>query len=172
MSSTATARLERLYREHHAPALRVLRHQVGDHAEDSLQTAWTILARILKNDPDYLNPTTARNWLVIVARRAAWRDQPAAPVSLDEPLGAGDRPSHTFTLSDTLAGRDELTARIELHELLDAIDTLSPGDRRSQLAALLGLTYDQEIDATGATYTNVNRHRTEGRAKLRARLGA
>lgn len=156
--------LDQLYREHHAPALRTLQRLIrpADQAEDALQAAWVILARRLQRQPDYLDVSTARAWLVTVARHEHY----ATTKRLREDA-ASDR-------LDFLAHVDrsgaQIHAHLELVELLEAMDGLTREQARSQVAAMLGLSYKQEQQACGITYTNVNRHRTEGRAKLRAQL--
>lgn len=170
--------LDQLYREHHAAVLttirRRVRHLSDDQLEDALMDTWTTLAR---RPDDYIklsDPRAVRAYVATCATRTAWQLARAEQqlVTIDQQDDDGRTP-----IVDTLTRRSDDTeanalARIELDQALDAAATLTAGDQRGVMAALLGLSYHQEQACTGLSYTNVNRHRTEGRAKLRAQMGA
>lgn len=161
------ALLERLYRQHQQPALRRLRRSLGGQpaqaAEDALADAWVILAR---KPASYLHSDGAEltGWLVKVARRIALNDKRLRVRT--ELLQLDTLPEETGISLDAY---EETVARMELREMREQLDTLTEGQRLALTGRLLGLSYDQLAAATGRTYTNINRHITEGRAALRAR---
>jgi DNA-directed RNA polymerase specialized sigma24 family protein len=82
-----------------------------------------------------------------------------------------DRPdNHLELVPEDTVGWD--TPRHELRELLDAMADLSEGRQVALTARLLGLSYGQTVDATGRSYTNLDRHTKEGRSALREALSA
>lgn len=173
------SQLDQLFRDHHQAVLSVTRRQVrhlsDDQVEDAMMTTWQ---RLAAKPDDHLigNPRQVRSYLITCAVREAWhlaRDQ--AELTLDDDTSALDDGtsrsgrSHAILHVETDRTDRRAIARLELAEILEG-DTLTDDDRRSVTAQLIGLSYKQECAATGRTYTNVNRHRTEGRAKLRAQL--
>lgn len=167
--------LDRLYRQHHDRALRRLRRTLGrdqyDAAEDALADAWVILAR----HPRYLRADGAEltAWLVTVARRLTLRAAHQRRGIVAEDLDRfHDRRSDV---------ERRAFARLELAELLDTLTTgeryrpgsgravMTAGRRRAVMGGLIGLSYAQQMAATGLSRRQVDRGLTEGRRVLRDR---
>jgi RNA polymerase sigma factor (sigma-70 family) len=153
-------KVNRLYErkaDHLIAAVRRQVHSALDVTEDACSFAWMTLLRRSDVDPD--DPRTF-SWLVTVAVREGW--QMAARehgVSLDaettaEPAGPTDVESQAIA-------RDELAL----------LDQLNENQRNALVAAAAGLSYDEIAAFYGKTYTWVNRHITEGRARLRQLRG-
>lgn len=174
-------RIERLYREHHAPTLALLRRRnfarLYDQCEDALSQAWLILERKETEQPGYIREQSAGHWLYVVAQRELW--------SMDRAYRR-DRPESGWAdaialLPATFDTEREALSRVELGELVDLLThgtdyelhgnqltAMMPlGRRQALLARMIGLSYQETAAATGRTYTAVNRHTTEGRRKAR-----
>jgi RNA polymerase sigma factor (sigma-70 family) len=124
----------------------------GDRvAEDAVAEAWLIAWR----NRGRLDVEYAERWLAVVARHEAYRllDQQAktVPALYDQ---AGE---HAYDLDDRLTAREHLRV----------IAGMRPQRRTALLGRALGFSYRDIAQATGHTYTWVNRHVTEGRAELR-----
>jgi DNA-directed RNA polymerase specialized sigma24 family protein len=114
--------------------------------EDGAAFAWEQFAA--KPPPD----AYALAWLQLVARNEVLRllrrwEQPRDP-----------RPD--------LHGGRTMDTELDARELMRQVDGLKPGQRVALTCRLLGLTYKDAQQATGHTYTWVNRHIVEGRRAL------
>lgn len=124
-----------------------------DLLDDAAQDAWACWAE--RRDDLRDRPEA---WLRVVARRrvldalARRRSRPTSRISSQQP------DAHDF---DSL---------IEARLALDELAGLDRRQRQVLICRMLGLSYCEIQQATNSTYTWVNRHATEGRAALRARL--
>jgi RNA polymerase sigma factor (sigma-70 family) len=66
-------------------------------------------------------------------------------------------------------GSAELQLIVEVHEALEQVAELSPQKLRIFSLHIAGLSYDEICEATGYSWTQVNRHMVRTRASLRAR---
>jgi DNA-directed RNA polymerase specialized sigma24 family protein len=143
--------VEDVYREWNRELLRGLRRRFSttpfETLEDAASHAWV---QFVRNQPP---DEYALAWLKLVARHEVFHLVKRAELTYDElPRDAGG-----YTLDEQLEAR----------ELLDRVRRLKPTQRTALTCKLLGLSYEQTQQATGRTYTWVNRHVTEGRAALR-----
>jgi hypothetical protein len=160
--------LERLYREHNAPALRKLRRRLGnelhDQAEDALSSAWLILARLPDSYLDDKQDLTG--WLITVSRREALRtlDPAVTPGNLDR---RSDEDPFALVVS-----RDRVRELLDQVRGVPAVGDRGPrwtfARRRALAARMVGLTYGELAQMTGTTYTHVNRSTAEGLKLARA----
>lgn len=175
--------VEALWREHNEHALKSLRHQlrgtVVENAEDALADAWVILAR--KPDDWLEEARNLRAWVVTVARNRALEPVLHPRDAADRRIGGDD--GDVFDWLDSHNARDPLTellhrdTRRELLALINAPDepprrrglAVTPSRRAGLLFLALGLSYQQAMQATGWTYTKVNRAITEARMLARER---
>jgi DNA-directed RNA polymerase specialized sigma24 family protein len=127
------------------------RFQGTPHAtlEDGAAFAWERLAAKPPTDDERL-----LGWLIVVARHEVLRL-----------LRRWEHPHEP--LPDAFPASDSLENQLEARELVREVAALRPGQRTALTCRLLGLTYKQAEQATGRTYTWVNRHVVEGRAALR-----
>ena len=151
-----------LYARHHAALLRAVARAVNAPealVEDACQRAWLIL---LRRQPDRSPALFA--WLRTVAVREAWalsRIQ-RRTVALDELTDIdGDE-------SPALAGAaDQLDTTLEARRALRALAALPDRQRRYMIRFAAGHSYREIARDEQATYTNVNKHLTRGRRRLR-----
>jgi DNA-directed RNA polymerase specialized sigma24 family protein len=136
--------------------------------EDACQTAW---AKLLRRDDIPLDDGGVA-WLATVAIREGWR---LASIAREVPMGAmrpgtpddGELPEPAAAEP----GADEQAlARLEHSQRIADLRTLKARERRELYLQALGYRYKEIAEATGSTYTAINRRLTEGRAQLR-RLG-
>jgi DNA-directed RNA polymerase specialized sigma24 family protein len=161
-----------------AESERLLRRQACRHAElpedaeDALQSAYALFVGRYRGDCDPLA------WLYTTVKREAWalRRKPSRrrEVSLDDPRGESDDaqawveglPSAAPTPDERAARNEELASRRGL------VRVLKPDQIRALCLLGLGFSYAEICNATGWTYTKVNRSVAEGRAELRRRRDA
>lgn len=136
--------------------------------EDACQTAWATLLR----RPDISLDAAGFRWLTTAAIHEGWR---LTSTSKETPIGSfqGDPRGHDD--SDEPEPADMLTpdpaeqalARVEHAQRLSDLRTLKRRERRDLYLKALGYRYSEIADATGSSYTAVNRRLSEGRARLR-----
>ena len=156
---------------------RLLRQQARKHAElaedaeDALQSAYALFVERYRSNCDPLA------WLHTTVKREAWALRREASrrrtVSLDAPsdLLNGSDPWREAMPSEG-AAPDELAIRAtEFEERRALLAALKPDQRRALGLLGAGLSYAEICQATGWSYTKVNRSIAEGRAELRRRLG-
>ncbi|MGI9100727.1 MAG: RNA polymerase sigma factor [Solirubrobacteraceae bacterium] len=151
--------LAELYTEHHATLQRHIAHRVNAPRaliEDACQAAWT---RLASRHDIALDSDHTRGWLYTVAVREAWAL--TGERQLTDPL------PHWLGQADDDVGAEAL-ARITDLEHLALLNTLKPAEREALILHAAGHSYRQIAQATGASYTAVNRRIREGRARLRA----
>src|SRR4051794_41980403 len=101
------------------------------------------------------------------------------PVQLRADAASYDKPGEDHCSTwDRLTERDWLRAehgtsdtlhdQLEARELVRRVNQLRPQQRVALTCRMLGLSYEEAMQATGHTYTWVNRHITEGRRALEA----
>jgi DNA-directed RNA polymerase specialized sigma24 family protein len=150
-----------------------LRHVVASRArnapaatiEDACHFAWT---RLLVR-PDVALDHRGFWWLATVAIHEAWR---LASTIRESPVGAylpDDDPAVTMPerpadLPDTL---ERVIAREQHARRVGDLRLVKPRERRDLYLKALGYSYNEIAERTGSTYTAVDRHIKEGRARLR-----
>jgi RNA polymerase sigma factor (sigma-70 family) len=149
-----------LYRRHRRDLLRAVARVVNapdELIEDACQNAWAIL---LRNQPDRV---TIFARLRVVAIHEAYRlsrteRRDAHLDELDLVAGGQDAIADPSSIEDALEARWALRLLAEL-----------PDRQREDLSLLVaGFSYSEIADMTGGrTYTNVNRHLTKARARIR-----
>jgi RNA polymerase sigma-70 factor (ECF subfamily) len=152
---------EQLFRDHR-PFLVAIAERNSAHAtdaEEALQDAF--LAFLDHFDP--ANDTPPLAWITLTLKRRCWaiyRRRRGAP---DQPV------MHLLsTVTDPAPTPDE---RTEVHEQMrrnrTLLKILKPNERRALGLLALGFSYREIMQATGWTYTKVNRSIRDGRKRLR-----
>lgn len=140
--------------------LRAVRRAIGGRrhvAEDACSFAWV---QLLRTQPER---HSIFPWLCVVATNEARRlvKGQARHAEFDEDA-VGSTPS------PGAKGRD-LQLAVEVREALEDIAQLSAQQIRIFSLHIAGLTYDEICDATGYSWTQVNRHMVQARSRVRAR---
>jgi DNA-directed RNA polymerase specialized sigma24 family protein len=133
--------------------------------EDACQTAW---AKLLRRDDIPLDDGGVA-WLATVAIREGWR---LASIAREIPMGAmrpGDPDDGELPepVGPEPGADEQAIARLEHCQRIADLRTLKARERRELYLQALGYRYKEIAEATGSTYTAVNRRLTEGRAQLR-----
>jgi DNA-directed RNA polymerase specialized sigma24 family protein len=82
-------------------------------------------------------------------------------------LTTGDRPGHAIPLAERIADPRTVELTVDAREALRSLAALRWRRRRALVLQAAGYSYKETPEKLGVTYTNVNRHITEGRAELR-----
>jgi RNA polymerase sigma factor (sigma-70 family) len=135
-------------------------------AEDCASIAFLQLCR---KQPERCEQTPG--WLRVVARHEAyaWHRHIKRCPSLDEPLaevsamGAGER----ATFADLVRAPVDVELAVDAREALRGLAGLGERRRAALTLKVAGYSYKEIQELLGVSYTWVNRHITEGRAKLR-----
>ena len=143
--------------------VRIVQRAIGaprQITEDACSFAWLQLLRLQPERGAVVG------WLRVVAINEALRllKGQARQAEFDEDA-AGSAPSH-FTRGTDL----QLT--LEVREALEHIAQLTPQQVRIFSLHVAGLTYDEICEATGYSWTQVNRHMGRARSGLRRRRGS
>jgi RNA polymerase sigma factor (sigma-70 family) len=154
--------LASLYAQHAKKVQRLVARHAGGDVEDACQTAWE---RLLSHNEVDLQGRGVVNWLVITAAREAWkragqnRELPFEALrgedgdaELIEP--AGDAP-------------DPLAVLLERDDTRRRLARLTARERQFLALQVLGLTYGEISQATGASWRTVERQVLRARRKLR-----
>ena len=160
---------EVLYRRHHVALRRAVARavQAPDAViEDACAFAWLQLVRTQpERGPALLG------WLRVVAvheaYRLAGRERREGALeelvaSAEEGAGAAGGWEHV------LAGGRDLDASMEARAALGALAELPQRQRRYLALLVAGYRYEEIVELTGATYTNVTKNLARARARLRA----
>jgi RNA polymerase sigma factor (sigma-70 family) len=137
-------------------------------AEDACAHAWLQLCRTQPERTDSLP-----GWLRVVALhegfrllRKGARELPAEDVCRQERQEEG-RGGKSVPLAEILEAPVDVELAVEAREALRAVAGLRWRRRRMIELRLAGYSYQEIARMLGVTYTNVNRHVTEGNAELR-----
>ena len=171
--------VEEVFDEWNATMLRSLRRRFHGVAAATLEEgagfAWE---KLIATPP--ASEENLLGWLIVVAQHEVLRlirrweraveieADPSYRGSDDGHVSAWGRLSEFQILQSCNRGIESLDDRLEARELLARLDALNPGQRIALTCRLLGLSYEEAMQATGRTYTWVNRHITEGRRALEA----
>jgi RNA polymerase sigma factor (sigma-70 family) len=140
--------------------VRIIQGVIGARrhiAEDACSFAWLQLLRF----QPARDATFA--WLRVVATREAIRllKAEARDATFEEnPLDPAPA---------QVDKRTDLQLTVEVREALEQIAALSPQQARIFTLHVAGLNYDEICEATGYSWTQVNRHMVRARSRLRAR---
>lgn len=149
--------VETLYRECSDDLYRALRRRFDRSVpdalvEDACQAAWMIAW----THRDRISDESPMGWLVTVARH-----------ELLALLRAGRHEFATGEEAIAVDRRCDLELALDAREALETLATLSTNQRRALSLKAAGYSYGELAELTGKTYTWVNRHLSEGRARLR-----
>lgn len=150
----SAADAERLFREHHIRLVAQLRRHLdvpNDLAEDACARAWEQLLRYEPAGEEVIG------WLYTVAKHEAFTM-----------IARRNRETPLEELAQRPAG--DLEAVVEARRTLHLLGELNPRQRQVLRLRAQGHSYASICQATGHTYTWVNRHMTEGRRALRRRM--
>ena len=158
-----------LFAEHHDHLLRIVRGLVvAPEAliEDACAMAWEQLLRHQpKRGPSLIG------WLRVVAVREAWRlsriqrrqpglEDAVDPDTIDAPLGE--------SWEAVVPGSADTERELEAQHALRVLAALPEKQRRYFALNVGGYRYEEIVQVTGATYTNVNKHLARARDNVRA----
>jgi RNA polymerase sigma factor (sigma-70 family) len=157
-----------LFRRHNDHLLRIVRGLVvapDALIEDACAMAWE---QLMRHQP--VRGPTLIGWLRVVAIREAWRlssiqrRQPRLEDIVD-PSSRGA--SFDETWEAVIPGSADTEREIEAKRALRVLAELPEKQRRYLSLLVGGHSYGEIMRATGATYTNVNKHLTRARASVR-----
>jgi RNA polymerase sigma factor (sigma-70 family) len=159
-----------LFRRHSEWLVRVTRHRLRCPealAEDACAHAWLQLCRTqperTKNLPGWLRVVALHEGFRLL--RQAGREPLAEDVCRQERAdGGGGVP---LPLEELLEAPVGVELAVEARDALRAVAALRWRRRRVLVLQAAGYSYKEMAELLGVTYTNVNRHVTEGRAELR-----
>lgn len=159
---------EDLFAKHHEGLLRSVKRAVGAPEaliEDACQFAWT---QLIRTQPE--RGPRLFGWLRTVAIHEAYRlsrtqRRDTALEELAAPDGnGGSSPDGWETL---IEGGVDLDSHLEAKRALSILASLPERQRRYLTLLVAGYRYQEIVRLTGATYTNVNKHLTRARARVR-----
>lgn len=158
-----------LYRRYAERLVRLTAHRVkAPHAliEDACALAWL---QLLRTQPERGPAIFA--WLRTVAlheayalsrrqRRDAWLEE----------LGgeSAEEDGEPRRWEETLPGPGSVEHSLEARRALAVLSALPARERRYLVLRVAGYRYQEICQLTGATYTNVNKHLTRARGRIRA----
>jgi RNA polymerase sigma factor (sigma-70 family) len=153
---------------------RLLRQQackyaeLPEDAEDALQSAYLRFIERYRGDWEPLA------WLYTTVKREAWalrrRASRRRVVSLDTPSGSADseQPWVEALPSAAVTPKEKALRNEDIDQRCGLLAGLKADQRRALGLFGAGLSYAEICEATGWTYTKVNRSIAEGRAALRS----
>ena len=158
-----------MFRRYHDWLVRVTRHRLHCSealAEDACAHAWLQLCRSQPERTENL-----AGWLRVVALheglrllRLAGREPLTADVGRQEHGEGGRQP---VPVEERIEAPVDVELAAEAREALRALAGLRWRRRRVLALRAAGYSYKEIAAKLGVTYTNVNRHVTEGRGELR-----
>jgi RNA polymerase sigma factor (sigma-70 family) len=159
-----------LFRRHADWLVRVTRHRLRCSqalAEDACAHAWLQLCRTQPERTENI-----AGWLRVVALheglrllRLAGREPLTADVGRQEHGAEGGR--QPVPVEERVEAPVDVELAAEAREALRALAGLRWRRRRVLALRVAGYSYREIAERLGVTYTNVNRHVTEGRGELR-----
>ena len=158
-----------LFEEHHARLIRAVGRAVQAPAalvEDACGWAWEQLVRTQPERTPQLF-----GWLKTVAIHEAYRlsKLQRREGALEEVVHLNDHDgSNAGGWEHVIPGRTDLDAHLRAKEALATLASLPERQRRYLTLLVGGHRYNEIVETTGATYTNVNKHLTKARASVRA----
>jgi DNA-directed RNA polymerase specialized sigma24 family protein len=156
---------EQLFRRLHPELLRrTARRVVAPYAvvEEACSFAWLQFV-LCQPERDH-----AAAWLTVVARHEAWRLAAQETAStIPSPVGA--RPWTGADLAEQVLDPRDTELMLDCQKALQALAGLPWRQRTAVSLHAAGYRYGEIAELTGTTYTWVNRHISEGRARLRRR---
>ena len=159
-----------LFRLHYTRLVRRVQRRDGVPeavAEDCASFAFLQLCR---RQPNRCEQTPG--WLRTVARHEAyaWHRHMHRFPSLDEgPRRAGDEGGEPISPAERVRAPVDVELAVDAREALRSLAGLGERRRAALTLQVLGYSYKEIQQLLGVSYTWVNRHITEGRAKLRER---
>jgi RNA polymerase sigma factor (sigma-70 family) len=157
-----------LFRANHERLLRLVARDTGAApalVEDACCFAWL---QLLSHQPERERIV---GWLRVVARHEALRLQRqqwgTRPLEVPTREGWHGQTGERLTLAERLPAPVDTELAVEASEALRALAGLRWRRRRVLELKLAGFSYREIMELLGVTYTNVNRHLSEGRAELR-----
>lgn len=154
-----------LYAEHAAKVERLVARQAGGDVQDACQTAWE---RLLGHEEVDVQGHGVIQWLVITATREAWKRSRKREVLFETRRGddgeaewfepAGDAP-------------DPLAVVLQRDDARRRLARLTEREREFLALQVLGLTYTEIAQATGASPRTGERQILRARRKLQPRHG-
>jgi RNA polymerase sigma factor (sigma-70 family) len=143
-----------LFRAHQVALRAAVRHHVRTTdaiIEDACSFAWL---QLMRRQP---NRDTVFAWLRTVAIREAWHLHRAATRHMSTDLVPHDR----------LPSRGDLSTELHVHEILDAIRTLSPHQRTLLTLFISGHSYDEISHLQNVSHSSVSKALVRARRHLR-----
>ena len=160
-----------LYRRYADQLVRLTAHRVTaapSLIEDACALAWL---QLLRRQPE--RGPVLLGWLRVVALHECYR-----LIRIDgrddrlEDIAAANDEGHGEGWESALPSPLTLDDALEARRALEALRDLPVRERRYMVLRVAGYRYQEICELTGATYTNVNKHLTRGRARIRAREAA
>lgn len=162
-NTTKDQQITALYLEHGDQVFKSVRravHGVDDEViNDACAFAWMTAFRAPGFDP---NADHAIGYITLTATREGYRlsNLESRETSIEMLHDAGYDPSAPSTDHDSRV------------DAMDLLDQLGENQRKAVYAVhVLGLSYKQAADALGWSHTQINRHVTEGMARIRKLRG-
>ena len=158
------AELAELFRTHHTSLVKVLarRLRCGQAlAEDACAYAWLQLWRKRPDDRSRI-----AGWLYVVALHEGYRLLAIQRRELPGPGRAADG-GNGAPLVERIADPRSPELALEAKQALQALASLTRGQRDTLALQVAGYSYREIQAVRGVSYTNVNRHVSEGRAAAR-----
>lgn len=117
-------------------------------------------------------PETVMSWLRVVARHEVWRVMGRLrrePLTGDIcNLARHDGERRSIALGEQVSDPHTLELAVEARQALRTLAALNANQRHTLTLGVAGHSYAEIQRMRGVTYTNVNRHMHEGRARARA----
>jgi RNA polymerase sigma factor (sigma-70 family) len=163
--------VDELFRRLNPALVRMVERRVGRSpvVEDACSFAWQ---QLVAGRADHVPHGKLGAWLYVVATREAWRlmgRETAMP-----PVGTADVADDGQTAVERVPDAADVEAQalaaVESDHVREALGRLKASQRLVLLLRARGYSYDQIGEATGRTYTWVNRHLAEGKRRLRQLL--
>jgi RNA polymerase sigma factor (sigma-70 family) len=159
-----SVRIDALFRDYASQLERAILRRLScdrELARDACAHAWLQLGRRPAGEPSQVH-----GWLFVVALHEGYRllGRERRKLLESQPQPDGRQP---VPLAERLAEPRTTELRHEAREALRVLASLKPRQRETLALKAAGYSYREIQAIRGVTYTNVNRHVTEGRAAAR-----